>query len=272
MASAISDRDLMTDSHLDWWQALPSHPGVAQDAAIMAAHRDGIVMHSWAVVNLEPLQLIVSKKAPTVGHNRLRYSARLQQRAADWLDALLPTPAIIDAIWAEAAVQLAPAPLGDGHGGLAPDMAFVSAWMRHDMLIARQLEDRGGLMASEGKSWVLTPRLWERPERAANYGWIQRDGRPIQKVGLAHDPSHVDYSQLGCWVARGCVLRGDDADLGAVLRGEYGEDMARLVGGPMPDDRPPWAGLRTLPGGSEPSGACEPCPPTERAPTGHGTA
>jgi hypothetical protein len=44
------------------------------------------------------------------------------------------------------------------------------------------------------KDVVLSPRIFERPNRLAIYGWRQLDGRPIQPLTIVHSDRYVDYS------------------------------------------------------------------------------
>ena len=41
---------------------------------------------------------------------------------------------------------------------------------------------------------MLSPRIFERPERLAIYGWRQLDGKPIQPLTIVHWNRYVDYS------------------------------------------------------------------------------
>jgi hypothetical protein len=50
------------------------------------------------------------------------------------------------------------------------------------------------LVAGIKKDIVLTPRIFERPQRLAIYGWRQLDGKPIQPLAIVHWDRYVDYS------------------------------------------------------------------------------
>lgn len=261
----IMSRDIAA---LDWWTDIPDSPGPDQDEYILMAHQSGLVDHVWRELDLGLCTVHVSAYAAKIGDRRLRYSALLQQRAADMIGGHLLTPALVDAIWIQAQIRLDPKPLNDGHGGPAPDMARVSSWYRHDRLVDAELARFGSvtdmcLVASEGKDWVVTDRIWQRPRQAANYGWLTSAGHAIQGVGLAHDPSHSDYSQLGRWVRSDCLLPEGHALVADVLAGHYGADVQRMIGGPLPSARPPWAPRLPL-GEAIAQGMIEPCPDTER--------
>ena len=226
----------------DFWGAIPTAPGREQDDYIYAAHHDGLVEHTWYRLDLGRVRLIVSARAASVAGRRLRYSARCQSRVAALLQAHLLTSTLSMMIWRNAEMKLTPCPLGNGNGGPAPDMALVSSWERHDAMLDVRLRDvpSDALVAGEGKDWILSSALWSSPGRAANYGWHRIDGRPIQPVGTAHDPSHSDYSQLGRWVASECLVDNVPATFSDAVTGKLGEAIASYVGGPLPAAVPPW--------------------------------
>lgn len=61
---------------------------------------------------------------------------------------------------------------------------------------AQRIAGRKGLIVNVGKHWVLTNRITEKNNLAANYGWFMKGRRPIQTVGTRHDTAHTDYSQV----------------------------------------------------------------------------
>jgi hypothetical protein len=192
---------------------------------VLEAHRLGLVEHDWAPLDVGlGLVVSVSRAAARVGELRLRYSARSQRAVGHLL-----TVALVDLIWQRAGSRAVMLPLGDGHGGPAADMAHVSAWRRYDCQ-PLTWGAPGALVAGEGKDWVDAPA---RPGRAPNYGGQRADGRVWQPLGYAHDAGHVDYSQLGRWVADACSLEGQPVRWLDVLAGHYGLELARLVGGPL---------------------------------------
>lgn len=165
------------------WTELPGYPGVwvFEDAAKL----DGI---------------------------RVPVSPRTTQAIADALQ-LSPTTALVeDAVYNAATVRLKPVafPVADQAEGVASVPDFNADL---DRQIARQTLGRPGwgLVASVGKSWVLSNLVLEHPGRAVNYGfhwpatttvtsrgpWPSVDGRSkvFQQPGWAHGLDHVDYSQ-----------------------------------------------------------------------------
>ena len=96
-------------------------------------------------------------------------------------DLTLPTPKMVDGIYAQAAVHLAPRPLPAG------DAMRSTEYYRHhsDLIRAQRLAlgaVPGGLTAGDKKDLVLTNRLWGNLDRVAIYGWHLSDNSPIQPL------------------------------------------------------------------------------------------
>ena len=153
----------------------------------------------------------------------------------------LPTRRMVDAIYREADLQLAPAPLPPTNQ--MRSMAYV---VRHgDMVEAQRAgRDTGALVAGHQKDLVMTPRLFTSPGRVAIYGWHQPDGRPIQPLSLVHGAGYADYSHGVRLVARTVVVDGvamdlfdalADSAIGALLSDEGPiADAAALLDLPWP--------------------------------------
>jgi len=103
----------------------------------------------------------------------------------------LPTPKMVDAIYAQSAFHLEPQPLPAGQM-----MCSNSYYMNHQMMIQRQLwgQPQDELISGHKKDLVLTNRLLRNPHRVAIYGWHHRDGKPIQPLSTVHEASYADYS------------------------------------------------------------------------------
>jgi hypothetical protein len=102
---------------------------------------------------------------------------------------VLPTRKIVDAIDAEAEVHLAPHPL-------TRDREAVATFLEHHRIIEQQRMGKplGLLITGIKKDIVLSPRIYERPQRLAIYGWRRPGGEPIQPLTIAHWSRYVDYS------------------------------------------------------------------------------
>jgi len=139
------------------------------------------------------------------------------QRIADLAHASLPTPPIVDAVWATAAVRLGPDSIAP-----SPAMTTVPVFEEHDRLV-RARRDRAGLpagalVAGHKKDVVLTARLDTLPGRVAIYGWHKPDGRPIQPLYTGHIARYADYSHGIRLVSRNVLIDGVEHDMLDVLR------------------------------------------------------
>ncbi len=105
----------------------------------------------------------------------------------------LPTPRIVDAIYAQASVHLPPQPLPAGN-----EMRSTDYSVHHNELVGVQRADLGvplgALVAGDKKDLVLTNRLWDHLDRVAIYGWHLAAGKPIQPLSTVHGWRYADYS------------------------------------------------------------------------------
>lgn len=105
----------------------------------------------------------------------------------------LPTRKMVDAIYRQAEVHLAPQPLPAGD-----QMRSTEYYCHHNELIAEQRMALGVLpgvlTAGHKKDLVITNRLWRYPDRVAIYGWHRADECPIQPLSIVHGARYADYS------------------------------------------------------------------------------
>lgn len=143
-------------------------------------------------------------------------SARTAQRVADLADASLPTPRMVDAIWAAADRRVEPI-------RIRPDefMKTVRYFERHDHLLKAQrfLYDLppGAFVAGQKLDVVLTSELSERPGEIALYGWHRTGGQPIQPLFVGATDSLVAFSHGVRLVDRDVLVDGERRDLRDVL-------------------------------------------------------
>ena len=112
---------------------------------------------------------------------------------ANHYDSLLPTRRMVDAIYAQAQVRLAPQPLPAG-----ATMRTTGYYWHHSELVREQRASfeapPGALTAGDKKDLVLTNRSWRYLERVAIYGWHLPGGTPIQPLSTVHGARYADYS------------------------------------------------------------------------------
>ncbi len=146
-------------------------------------------------------------------------------QVAEAFNMMLPTTRMVDAIYAQAAVHLAPQPMPAGG-----QMVSTGYFLRHNATVQRQLAAAGAplgaLVAGQKKDLVLTNRLASNPGKVAIYGWHRTNGRPIQPLTTVHGAAYADYSHGIRLVSRTAYLNGRPVDLQELLMdGRY----ARLI-------------------------------------------
>ena len=120
---------------------------------------------------------------------RMPMTPQTAQAIADRFGCVLPTRKMVDAIDAQAEVKLAPHPMTVAREA-------VATFAEHNAIIEKQRNGKplGLLVIGIKKDIVLTPRIFEKPQRLAIYGWRQLDGKPIQPLTIVHWNQYVDYS------------------------------------------------------------------------------
>jgi hypothetical protein len=130
---------------------------------------------------------------------------------------LLPTTKMVDAIYEQASLRLAPQPLPAG-----AQMRSTGYYWRHNQLIAEQRSrlgvSPGVLTAGDKKDLVLTNRLWRSPQPLAIYGWHRAISTPIQPLSTVHGARYVDYSHGVRLVAPVAYVDGEPKALADVLQ------------------------------------------------------
>ena len=130
---------------------------------------------------------------------------------------MLPTPQLVDTIWRQAVVQVAPRPIPPSEA-----MTTVPVFVEHrDKLMAQRDSlgiEPGEWVAGHKKDVVLTARLNGQQGKVAIYGWHRLNGNPIQPVYTGHTDRWVDYSHGIRLVTRSIRVDGEEADLIDVLQ------------------------------------------------------
>ncbi len=134
---------------------------------------------------------------------RMPMTPQTAQRIADEFGCMLPTRKIVDAIDAHAELHLDPRPL-------THEREAAATFLQHHGIIEDQRAGTalGMLVVGTKKDIVLSPRIFERPNRLAIYGWRQLDGRPIQPLTTVHSNRYVDYSH-GVRLVRDAITLDD---------------------------------------------------------------
>ncbi|MBW6506558.1 MAG: hypothetical protein K0B00_07410 [Rhodobacteraceae bacterium] len=162
---------------------------------------------------------------------------------ADRLGFMLPTTRIVDAIYSQAGVRLAPRPMQAG-----PQMSSTSYLRQHNATIEGQTNAaglrNGTLVAGIKKDLVLTNALRRARGQVAIYGWHQPNGRPIQPLTTVHGQHYSDYSHGVRLVSQTAYLNGRAVPLADLLEDR---DYAQIISseGPIAAPRTLLASLYT---------------------------
>lgn len=193
---------------------------------------DGVMSNGRPVV----VVLCVTPDYLAVGsdrdHVRVPLGLPAAAQIADELGFFLPTTRIVDAIYEQAEVQLAPAPM-------EPTSAMVTTdyMRRHDATVtrqrARQTRFLDSLTAGQKKDLVLTTRLYSNRGQVAIYGWHRTNGRPIQPLSTVHGAQYADYSHGIRLVASIAYVNGRKVPLTELLRDPQ---LAKLISSEGPVD------------------------------------
>ncbi|HEY6079189.1 MAG TPA: hypothetical protein VIW29_10315 [Polyangiaceae bacterium] len=193
------------------------HSREREELIVQAVARGALDPPQWTTITSNykgrRAQIQVTTDALTILGVRFDVTAEGAQRIADQLHAILPTPRVLQLIWEQAAVRINPCTL-------PPDdkMATTARMIQHSECVDQRIAGRAGMVANEGKHWVLSNRIAGKENLAANYGWFMRGRRPVQTVGTAHDTAHTDYSQVLRLVKPIINVDGRDIDIRHVGR------------------------------------------------------
>lgn len=136
---------------------------------------------------------------------------------ADQFGFLLPTTKMVDAIYAQAAVRLAPSPMKPTN-----QMSSTTYLLQHNQtvdgqraLLGRTLNE---LTAGQKKDLVLSLRLRSAPGRVAIYGWHRTNGVPIQPLSTVHGALYADYSHGVRLVSETAYINGKAYSLSDIMQ------------------------------------------------------
>jgi hypothetical protein len=185
----------------------------------------------------------------------INMSPNTGQRLADALHCSLPTPKMVDGIYAAAEVKLAPSPIPPSSA-----MTTVPVFSNHNATVHAQRVEQlkahplGALVAGHQKDVVISAKLASAPGKVAIYGWHQTNGVPIQPLDLKHAATWVDYSQCTRLVQQKVIVNGAAKTVAEVLADPA---LAVLLSseGPIPDPRYPTNALPPLPDKANPPGS-----------------
>jgi len=130
---------------------------------------------------------------------------------------ILPTTKMVDAIYRQAGLHLAPSPMQAGRQMTSTDYLW-----RHNQTVEAQRAaanaTRGELVAGQKKDIVLSNALLRTPGRVAIYGWHRLNGKPIQPLTTVHGERYADYSHGIRLVSETAYINGKPRALAKLLQ------------------------------------------------------
>lgn len=139
------------------------------------------------------VKYFVSKDYLSIGTDkdfmRVPMTPILAQRIVDHFHCFLPTRKIVNDIYENSFIKIAPYPLTEYRDS-------ITTFFQHNQLIEKERNGRTGLIAGIKKDIVITDKINSGPKtnKVAIYGWHKLDGNPIQPLYTGHVNWYVDYS------------------------------------------------------------------------------
>lgn len=123
----------------------------------------------------------------------------LAQRVANLLNCSLPTRKLVNTIWTNAVVKLAPSPISPSAA-----MTTVPVFAQHNSTVLGQRNavtnshPLGALVGGDKKDVVISTKIYTNfsgpLKPVVIYGWHQLNGSPIQPLYNGHEETYADYS------------------------------------------------------------------------------
>lgn len=246
--------------------------GITTREGQMLAHiSDGNVEHQWWPLDFvtedgHNVHLLVSRRAFALnnGSDRLIISMTYKgaQKVADMIGGALLTTRISDEIKKQAQKVVM------NSAGVPPSQNWVTdgtmgkttRMYEQNNFLQGKVGGADGLVANEGKDWVVTRRFWmppaglgpgnKSPHNSANFGWYYDPpsgtskspggASVVQSIGMVHDMNHADYSQLLRFLKPDSLtIDGQPWDWATALADPTVSKYIQDEGGTMPGARHP---------------------------------
>lgn len=165
------------------------------------------IKHRDSLGNKYTIRFYCSPDYLSIGNNedwaRVPLTPKAAQLAADTLHCFLPTRKMVDLIYQQSQIKLAPVPM------YAYRDSTITMWQHH-LIIEGQRKRGEGLISGIKKDIVLCSKqaLKGKVDRVAIYGWHQSDAKPIQSLYTGHVNWYVDYSHGARMIYRNIKVNG----------------------------------------------------------------
>ncbi|WP_461790770.1 hypothetical protein [Pedobacter sp.] len=144
----------------------------------------------------------------------------LAQKIASLSKAMLPTKKMVDDIYSNALIRLAPQPIPP-----SKLMTTVPVFIAHNNIVIKQLDSlkkrhlQSELTGGHKKDIIISNKIYGQPTpRVVIYGWHKLDGKAIQPVYNKHTNTWADYSHGVRLVLNDAILNGKKVKLSAILK------------------------------------------------------
>lgn len=198
---------------MSFLRSLPPY-GSARDAVILGAISTGnLDAPDWCDVQCGPVTLTVSADYLKIQGERVPMAAPVAQAAVDALDAVLPTPKIVETI--EAAATIVPMPTRPPEGAKQLSAEWF-AWCEEET--NKRMVGISGLVAGHRKDVVICRGMAQRPGRVWIFGARWPNGKRIQPLSGVHEASFADDSHGVRAIRDACLVNGEPARVSEILR------------------------------------------------------
>lgn len=140
-------------------------------------------------------------------------------KIADSIGCTLPTKKMVNDIYAQAALKLAPLSIP-----ASGTMTTVQAFKQHsDMVYAQRSPSitaypLGTLIGGDKKDVVISNLIYSASNRVVIYGWHTSVGNPIQPLSNVHSDTYMDYSHGMRFVQNAVIYNGSPTTVKAILQ------------------------------------------------------
>lgn len=140
-------------------------------------------------------------------------------KIADSIGCTLPTRKMVNDIYAQAQLKLAPLTMA-----ASSTMTTVQAFDQHNSMVYSQRSGSltayplGTLVGGDKKDVVISNMIYTTANRVVIYGWHTSIGNPIQPMSNVHSDTYMDYSHGMRFVQNAVIYSGTPTTIKAILQ------------------------------------------------------
>jgi hypothetical protein len=140
-------------------------------------------------------------------------------KIADSIGCTLPTRKMVNDIYAQAALKLAPLTIP-----ASATMTTVQAFSHHSSMVYSQRSSslttfpQGTLVGGDKKDVVISNLIYSTSNKVIIYGWHTGIGNPIQPMSSVHADTYMDYSHGMRFIQNDVIYNGNPTTVKAILQ------------------------------------------------------